>query len=377
MRILMLVQRPTARGPVPKLTAHLVSALQSLGCDVVTYPWGQHRVNESLLTKLVQRFQDAVSVRRALRGEKFDVAVVKTAHDWQTLMRDVVVALVIRRRCRPIILELHGSRPTLVAEARRPAFKAMTALLLRLVDAVMVLSTEEQRQWQAFRPALPVFTMKNPYVRAAGAAARTPCIGGPEHRILFVGRLIQEKGIFDLLEAFAAVRQRLRCKLVIAGEGPEAERLKSRVSTLGLQDDVAFVGHVSAETLRTLYSEATFFAFPSWDEGFPTVLAEAMDLGLPIVTTSIRGAADHLIAEENALFVKPRDIEALTSAMLRLCLERNLRDRMAAANPQRVQIFEPEIVAAEYLDVLRKVTSAAKERNYRLIPARQQGADKR
>lgn len=358
MRILMLVQRPTARGPVPKHTAHLVSALRSLGCEVVTRPWGQHRTGESLVTKVVERFRDVRSVQRALRSEKFDVAVVKTAHDWQTLLRDIPVVLVIRRRCRPVVLQFHGSHPSLLGESGQRAFRAVTTFLLRLIDALMVLSTEEQREWQAFRPVLPIFTVKNPYVPGAGAATRT-CTRDQQPSALFVGRLMDEKGIFDLLEAFAAVRQRLGCKLVIAGEGPDEQRLRSRVSTLGLQDDVAFVGHVSGETLRNLYSDATFFAFPSWDEGFPTVLAEAMDAGLPIVTTRIRGAADHLIAEENALFVEPRDIEALASAMLRLCVERDLRDRMSAANPQRVRIFEPEIVAAEYFNVLRDVISAA------------------
>ena len=356
MRILMLVQRPTARGPIPKHTAHLVSALRSLGCDVVTRPWGQHRMGESLVTKVAKRFRDVLSVHRALRSEKFDVAVVKTAHDWQTLLRDIPVVLVIRRKCRPIVLQFHGSFPLLAEQGGR-AFRAVTMLLLHLIDAVMVLSTEEQRQWRALHPRLPIFTVKNPYVPAAGAARTHPRDQQP--RALFVGRLIEEKGVFDLLEAFSAVHKRLRCQLVIAGEGPEEQKLRSRVSTLGIQDDVAFVGHVSGETLRTLYMEATFLAFPSWAEGFPTVLAEAMDAGLPIVTTRIRGAADHLIAEENALFVEPHDIEALTSAMLRLCLEGELRDRMAAANPQRVRIFEPEIVAAEYLSVLRDVTSAA------------------
>jgi glycosyltransferase involved in cell wall biosynthesis len=363
MRILMLVQRPTARGPVPKHTAHLVTALRSLGCEVVTHPWGQHRMGESVVTKIVQRFRDVLSVRRALRGEKFDVAVVKTAHDWQTLLRDTAVVSVIRRRCRPIVLQFHGSQPTKLIEPGNGAFTAATALLLRLTDAVMVLSTEEKRQWQAFRPMLRTYTVKNPYVRSAGAAARRTSLGDHHPRVLFVGRLMEEKGIFDLLEAFAAVRRRLRCQLVIAGEGPDEPRLRGRVSALGLQDDVAFIGYVSGERLRNLYSKATFFAFPSRDEGFPTVLAEAMDAGLPIVTTRIRGAADHLIPEENALFVAPRDINALTSAMLRLCLEPDLRDRMAASNRQRVRIFEPEIVAGEYLNVLRDAISATSSPN--------------
>ena len=325
-------------------------------------------MGESLATKAVQRLRDVLSVRRALRSEQFDVAVVKTAHDWQTLLRDIPVVLVIRRKCRPVVLQFHGSRPLLLTQSGRRLFKAATALLLRLTDAVMVLSTEEQRQWKTFRPTLRTYTVRNPYVRSAGATARTVQTGGQQPRALFVGRLIEEKGVFDLLEAFAAVRRHLRCQLVIAGEGPDEPSLRSRVSALGLQDDVSFLGYVAGERLSTLYSEATFFVFPSWDEGFPTVLAEAMDAGLAIVTTRIRGAADHLIAKENALFVAPRDIGALKSEMLRLCLEPDLRDRMAAANRERVRIFEPELVAAEYLTALRDAISRTAFPNRTAMP---------
>jgi glycosyltransferase involved in cell wall biosynthesis len=105
------------------------------------------------------------------------------------------------------------------------------------------------------------------------------------------------------------------------------------------------------------------FVFPSWDEGFPTVLAEAMDSGLPVVTTHIRGAADHLIPEQNALFVEPRQVEALSSAMLSLFRERDVRDRMTSANRERVRIFEPEVVATEYLSVLRISARIAQKGN--------------
>jgi len=151
MRIFMLVQHPEARGPVPKHTAHLVSALRSLGCYVVTHPWGQHAAGESLRQKLLERPRDVLSVYRAVRRQPFDVCVVKTSHDWRTLLRDIPVALALRRRGRPIVLQLHGSLASTLDGPGAWALKLATRLLLALVDGVMVLSTEEQRQWQAFR----------------------------------------------------------------------------------------------------------------------------------------------------------------------------------------------------------------------------------
>jgi len=177
--------------------------------------------------------------------------------------------------------------------------------------------------------------------------------------VLFVGRLLEEKGIFDLVEAFAAVVEQTPCRLVFVGRGEDDRRLRERIHRLGLNDHVAVKGYLEGADLSRVYGEATLLALPtSWPEGFPTVLAEAMDTGLPIVTTRIRGAADHLIEGEHALFVEPRDVEGLASAMVTLLRDADLCNRMGLANRQRVGIFEPATVGAEYLQVLRYVVPA-------------------
>jgi glycosyltransferase involved in cell wall biosynthesis len=357
MRIFILVQRPEARGPVPKHTAHLVASLRSLGCEVITHPWGQEREGESLSHKLAQRVRDVLSVRRALEQETFDVAVVKTAHDWRTLLRDIPVALVIKRRCRPVVLQFHGSRASKLAAPGGHAFKLATALLLALVDGIMVLSTEEQRQWQAFRRSPPVFTVKNPYAPVDDAEApRLENKSASAPRALFVGRLIEKKGVFDLIEALPFVLDQTQCDLVVVGEGAQAQELRDRIERLGIGDHVTMTGYLGGPELRDRYRESTILVLPtSWDEGFPTVLAEAMDAGLPIVTTRIRGAADYLVADENALFVEAGDVRGIASAMKRLLQDAQLRERMVLANRRRIRVFDPDVVAAEYLEVLQSL----------------------
>jgi glycosyltransferase involved in cell wall biosynthesis len=354
MRIFMLVQHPGARGPVPKHTAHLVKALRFLGCTVVTHLWGQHRVDESVVGKLIQRPRDVLSVARVLQDEAFDIAVIKTAHDWRTLLRDIAVSIVIRRRCRPIVLQLHGSAVSTLLKPGHHAFKATTAILLALTDGIMVLSTEEQRQWNVFCRQYPIFSVKNPYVSVFLPASRrmrhAPVL---RERVLFVGRLIEEKGVFDLVDALADVLEYTECDLVLVGEGPRERDLRDRIDRLGLNDHVTLAGYLKGSDLAERYLDATIFVLPtSWNEGFPTVLSEAMDAGLPIVTTPIRGAADHLVPGENALFVEPGDVKGLASAIQRLLGDGELRARMAGANRERIRMFDPRVVAAEYLEVL-------------------------
>jgi glycosyltransferase involved in cell wall biosynthesis len=307
------------------------------------------------------------SVYRALRNESFDVAVVKTAHDWRTLLRDITAAFVIRRRCRPLVLHLHGSNAAQLVEPGRRAFKLATRLLLRLVDGLLVLSTEEQRQWRSFREQPRVFPVKNAYVSVFPALAPQAADTSSEpFRVLFVGRLIAAKGIFDLVDALPRVLEHVACRLEIVGEGDQEPELRDRVRRLGLDDHVTIAGYLTGDALASRYREATVFVLPSWDEGFPTVLAEAMDAGLPIVTTRIRGAADHLVDTENTIFVAPRDVRGLAAAIAALLGDEALRVRMGAANRKLVEMFEPLAVAAEYRDILemlvRSVTAGDQAR---------------
>jgi len=255
-----------------------------------------------------------------------------------------------------VVLQLHGSLASRLTESGNRAFKLASGILLSLVDGIMVLSSEEKRQWQAFRRNTPVFTVKNPYTPLFQRLPKSGDFSISRNRVLFVGRLIEAKGIFDLVDALEEVLKRTQCELVIVGEGPHETDLRKRVDRLGLADHVTFAGYLSGSALMERYRGATVFALPtSFNEGFPTVLAEAMDAGLPIVTTPIRGAADYLVPGKNAIFVDSGDVKALSSAIVTLLADGELRARMAVANRDRIRVFEPHTVAAEYLEVLRAV----------------------
>jgi glycosyltransferase involved in cell wall biosynthesis len=80
-----------------------------------------------------------------------------------------------------------------------------------------------------------------------------------------------------------------------------------------------------------------------------------MSYGLPIVTTPIRGAADLLVEGENALFVPPRDPEALAGALLRLLRDERLWDRISIANREKVKEFTPESVVPRYVEIMKSL----------------------
>ena len=225
-----------------------------------------------------------------------------------------------------------------------------------------MLSDEERRQWRRFAPTLNVRVVRNPYVRTmsnsasgASAVAALSTERSDKQIVLFVGRLLAAKGVFDLLEAFRLARQEVDCSLTLVGEGPERQELSRAIARYGLAEVVTMPGHLGGDDLRRVYREATVFVLPSYREGFPTVIAEAMDAGLPIVTTNIRGAADVLAQETNALFVPPGEPELLAENLVRLLRDTDLRARMGIANAEKVAEFEPGIVAQEFVKLLQSL----------------------
>ncbi len=164
-----------------------------------------------------------------------------------------------------------------------------------------------------------------------------------------------EKGVLDLVRALARVNGTTPCRLLIAGDGPSASVLAEAAGKLGIADNVKLVGYVSGSDLAHCYREADAFALPSYREGFPTVLLEAMSAGLPIVTTSLRGAVDRLEEGVNALFVPPRRPDLLAKALSRILADDHLRARMAANNLAKIKEFAPEVVAPQYLAILESV----------------------
>jgi glycosyltransferase involved in cell wall biosynthesis len=360
MRILMLAPHPQIRSPLQKHTPPLVAALRQLGCTVELEGWGRHREQETLGEKVTGRLTDIGRIRRRLRARTFDVLVIKTAHDWNTLSRDIPLLVATRGLCAHQVVQFHGCFVDRLVASGRVAFKAASALLLRLCDAALVLSCEEQRQWLAFHPRGKVYVVSNPFVSSDGAITATARrdLGVPEGvpLLLFVGRVMEAKGVFELIEALPRVLADAPCHLLMAGEGPEMEAFRARAAAVGITEHLTMAGYLEGPALRAAYGCSDVFVLPSWTEGFPFSMLEAMDAGLPVVTTRIRGMADHIEDGVHGFLTAPRDSSALAEALRRLVTDAGLRRRMGEANRAKVREFAPDRVARQYLEVLDAVT---------------------
>lgn len=167
-------------------------------------------------------------------------------------------------------------------------------------------------------------------------APRTAKTAGAFH-ILCVGRLVAAKGQYVLVDAarrLAADKRDFR--VTIVGAGPEERGLRAAVRDAGLEQHVTLAGALNQEQVRRLYEEADAFVLPSFAEGIPVVLMEAMASGVPCVTTRITGIPELIRSDDEGLLVAPSDAEALADAIARLIDDPGLRARIGAAARRRV-----------------------------------------
>ncbi|HLI43605.1 MAG TPA: glycosyltransferase family 4 protein [Acidimicrobiales bacterium] len=344
----MLAAPAAAPGPIGPIARLLARGLEEHGCEVAILDWGSDGSGQSGVRRALDRLGDVLRARRAMRGGHFDAVLVHSSHDWGTLVRDLGLLGTCRRR-PAALLQLHGSSPQRFGARGSRLFTAFSRTLVRRLDGLLVLSSEERKGWQQMADSVPVSVVANPYLPRAGAAGRTGGPGDPV-RLLFVGRLVPKKGASLLLEAAAALPSG-SVEVVVVGDGPDRARLEELAGRLGAA--VTFTGRLARDSVDAAYREAHIFVLPSsWDEGFPTVISEAMDFGLPIVTTRIRGMVDHLEDGVNALLVTPGSLDELVGALERLVADGALREAMGRANHAAVRKFEPASVASQYLDAL-------------------------
>ena len=177
---------------------------------------------------------------------------------------------------------------------------------------------------------------------------------GPENpaRLLFVGRLVRQKGLDLLFKALAGLRQPFHLRLV--GDGGQRGELEREAMHFPASCRVEFLGWQDRNTIAALYREAHLFVFPSRDEGMPNVVLEAMASGLPVLATAIPGSTDLVRDGLNGRIVPPEDPEALADALKDLLATPG---RLATMGGASRSIVEHEYtwhrVAAAYLDLMR------------------------
>ncbi|MFO7684762.1 MAG: glycosyltransferase family 4 protein [Desulfobacterales bacterium] len=187
----------------------------------------------------------------------------------------------------------------------------------------------------------------------------------PLSSLLFVGRLVEKKGLRYLLAAMPEITERFPdSHLTVVGDGPDRTNLEKLYHNLGIQGRVKFLGSLPNEELPFLYQQAGIVVFPSVvsgdgdREGFGLVLVEAMGCGCAAVVTDLPAMRDIVDQGKSGFIVAQRDAKAIAGAVLRLQRDQDLADALAGEGRRKtLDRFDWELVSSRYSTLLKSMAA--------------------
>jgi glycosyltransferase involved in cell wall biosynthesis len=174
----------------------------------------------------------------------------------------------------------------------------------------------------------------------------------PAH-ILFVGRIVYQKGLDLLIKALSNL-QNQQWELSVVGDGPIRAALQTMATSAGIVSRINFLGWKSRSELPAVFQQANLFVYPSRHEGMPNAVLEAMAAGLPVLATRIAGNED-LVNDETGILVNTEDMAGLQTALEKIIPDAQMRKQMGAAARKRVETnYGWSRVAKEYLQLIER-----------------------
>lgn len=233
----------------------------------------------------------------------------------------------------PIIFHLHGGEFSRFYWDECGALrKSFIRFVLDRCARLVVLSERSRRELAAITVNPEIHIVVNPglpILRNSSTTVRENAT------LLYLGRLCRAKGIYPLLNALSQIVTKYpEVRLVCCGDGALAAAEK-KVIELGIGANVEFVGWIGQERREKLLATATMLVLPSFAEGMPMSILEAMSAGLPIVATGVGGIPEMISDGVEGLLVPPGDSKSLQKAILRLMDEAELRDAIGARGREK------------------------------------------
>jgi len=299
---------------------------------------GSEGRKESHAGKLIRFIASPIAFAGFLLRQRPQIVHLNTSLEPKSYWRDIAYLLVARLFGRKVVYQVHGGALPEEFFAGNALLTGLLRRVLSMPDAVVLLAQVELAAYRKFVPRQRLEVVAN-------AIDATPLVAAPIHakagaplQLAYLGRLAENKGIFESVEALAMlVREGRDMHLSIAGGGPDEARLQLRVAELGLGARVTFLGPLFGEAKDALWRQSDVFSFPTYHrEGLPYALLEAMAAGAVPVTTRVAAIPDVMQDGVHGLLVEAGDAAGLARALARLDDDRAGLARMAEAGRARV-----------------------------------------
>lgn len=313
----------------------------------------------SIPLKIRVFLQAVVKTMWMLLTKDIHLVHIRGSHRGSTFRKSMLILLVLFFR-KPIVFQMHASEFHIFYANLAPGLQKLFSWVFRQCDRFVVLSASWKKFYTTNLGLKPekVDVLYNPVQVPSEIPTRNSSI---PLKLIFLGRIGERKGAFDLIQAFARLPESEKTKsmLIMAGDG-DLEEAGNLAQSLNLNDYITFPGWIDTKERDRLLTQADIFILPSYNEGLPLSMLEAMAWGLPAIVTPVGGIAEVVTHGENGLLVEPGNIQQLSDAMKSLITSEELRLSLGAK--ARTSMV-PLDINNYWLSFLNVYYTALKQRN--------------
>lgn len=344
MRICMIVPNPAVKGGIASVVNGYRGSELEQKYEIV---YVESYLNGSKLQKLGKAFSGYCSFIKQLIFHKPDIVHIHSSFG-PSFYRKMPFIYLSSLRNIPIINHIHGADFDEFYERAPAVKKKWIGKVYNKCTKVLVLSEEWKNHIERIVPADRIDILENYCI-----IPKEPYDSGRNmEQILFVGEIGRRKGCYDIPSIWEnVVRQAPSARLVMAGDG-EIEKVREAFEEKNVSSQVFFPGWVRGEDKERLFKESAIFLFPSYHEGMPMAILEAMSYGMGIVTTSVGGISKLIRNGENGYIREPGDIDTISSDIV--CLLTN-RDRCIAYGSRARENVKENYGRARHLERLCEI----------------------
>ena len=270
-------------------------------------------------------------------------------------LKDTFFILVGKTFGRQIVIHVHAADFDELYKKGQPVWQWYTSRVFNLADVVIAVSAEWRNYLATIVPVDKIYSFTNCIDVDVLSPHSSPRSSNGLTKALFLGSVGPRKGAFDLLEALGRLSSRgVVLKVWIAGyeerEG-DLDLAQARLAELRLKNVCELLGSVAGLKKAQLLSEANLFVLPSYHEGLPMAILEALAAGLPVITTPVGGIPEVVRDGYNGFLIPPGDVEALAEKLAilagdpRLCASMGKRSREIAERELDMKPYVERLVA--------------------------------
>lgn len=365
------LKRPVAltlgphRGALSGVSAHvnnLLSSSLSREYELRHFQVGTEGRHERAIGRWLRIVGSPLTLAREIVTSGAAIVHINTSLNRRAFWRDFVYVVVAKLCGTRVIYQVHGGALPFDFCAGNPVVRVSVRWVLSAVDVVVVLARIELDAYRRFAPDRPIELIANAIDFTAYRSLERPRAGpdGPVH-VVYLGRLVREKGLFELLRGFTcALAAGVNARLTIAGVGPDENRLKHAAANLGLHAHVQFVEPAFGPQKLRLLASADICVLASYSEGLPYAMLEGMAAGAAIIATPVGAIPDVIVPGVHGLLVPTHDSHAIGQAIRQLAANRESLARMGTAARARVAAaYSLERPAREFSQLYAGLTPAA------------------